>query len=291
VRAPHGDRPNGHHRVTPRRWQDERHAADPSHRNRHRDRSRGRHRHVLPASSGGLPKASAADWARADALDPGAVTPDGQWLLRFRCFAIRLDSGETVLVDAGIGPAGSPAAAWAPVPGRLPEELAAVDIDREAVSAVVLTHLHTDHIGWAVVGDGEAARPYFPNARYVLQRAEVAALDSPALAERLLDPLRATDQLHLVDGTTRLGRGVLAVHTPGHTPGHQCVLVESGDERLAVIGDLLVHALQLVDPDQPYAFEVDPDEARESRLRLLGELARVGGAIATAHLTDAFRAV
>jgi len=172
-----------------------------------------------------FPKASAADWARADALDPGAVTPDGQWLLRFRCFAICLDSGETVLVDAGIGPAGSPAAAWAPVPGRLPEELAAAAIDREAVSAVVLTHLHTDHIGWAVVGDGEAARPYFPNARYVLQRAEVAALESPTLAERLLDPLRATDQLHLVDGTTRLGPGVLAVHTPGHTPGHQCVLV------------------------------------------------------------------
>ena len=234
-----------------------------------------------------FPKASAADWARADALDPGAVTPDGQWLLRFRCFAIRLDSGETLLVDAGIGPAGSPAAAWAPVPGRLPEELAAVTIDREAVSAVVLTHLHTDHIGWAVVGDGEAPRPYFPNARYVLQRAEVAALDSPTLAERLLDPLRATDQLHLVDGTTRLGPGVLAVHTPGH----QCVVVESGDETVAVTGDLLVHALQLADPGQPYAFEADPDAARESRLRLLGELARVGGAIATAHLTDAFRAV
>jgi len=125
----------------------------------------------------------------------------------------------------------------------------------------------------------------------VLQRAEVAALESPTLAERLLDPLRATNQLHLVDGTTRLGPGVVAVHTPGHTPGHQCVLVESGDETLAVTGDLLVHALQLADPGQPYAYEADPDQARESRLRLLGELARVGGAIATAHLTDAFRAV
>lgn len=236
-----------------------------------------------------FPKAAPDDWARADALDPGAVTADGQWLLRFRCFAIRLDSGETVLVDAGIGPADSPAASWAPVPGRLPSELAAAGIAREEVSAVVLTHLHTDHIGWAVVAGGEAAEPYFPNARYVLQRAEAAALDSPRMSERVLDPLRATGQLHLVDGTTRLGPGVSTVATPGHTPGHQCVLLESAGETLAVTGDLLVHAIQLADPRQPYAFESDPDLARESRVRLLDELAMAGGVLATAHLTDPFR--
>src|SRR5581483_8830978 len=67
-----------------------------------------------------FPEATDSQWAQADAFDPGAVTPSGEWLLRFRAFAIRLDDGRVILVDAGIGPADAPAAAWAPCPGHLP---------------------------------------------------------------------------------------------------------------------------------------------------------------------------
>jgi glyoxylase-like metal-dependent hydrolase (beta-lactamase superfamily II) len=232
---------------------------------------------------------TAAHWDSADALDPAAAGPAGEWLLRFRCFAVRPDSGAgTVLVDAGIGPAGSPAAAWAPVPGRLPEELAAAGIDPDDVATVVLTHLHTDHIGWAVTD----ATPYFRNARYLLQRIEYEAVDTlnPSLRERLLQPLQATGQLWLVDGEAALATGVRAIATPGHTPGHQSVLLDSGDEVVLVTGDLLVHAVQLVDPDVSYANEVDPDQARETRRVLLDQLAARGGLLATAHLSEAFLA-
>lgn len=233
-----------------------------------------------------FPSATPEDWARADALDPSARTEDGQWLLRFRCFAIRLDSGETVLVDTGIGPVEAPAAAWAPVPGRLPEELAAAGIAPSEVSAVVLTHLHTDHIGWAVVVDGEVKRPYFPNARYVLQRAEAAAFEQTSARHWALDPLRETGQLHLVDGTTVLGPGLSTVATPGHTPGHQCVLLESGDETVAVTGDLLVHAIQLAVPTIGYAIEADQEQAAQARIAMFRRLSETGGTLATAHLSE-----
>ncbi|SIQ09584.1 MBL fold metallo-hydrolase [Micromonospora avicenniae] len=227
-----------------------------------------------------FPAATEAHWRAADRLDPGAATGDGRWWLRFRAFAVRVGDGPVTLVDAGIGPADSPAASWAPVPGRLPEELAAAGIDPADVGTVVLTHLHTDHVGWA--------GPLFPNADHVIQRAEVDALElfHPELPARLLTPLRATGRLRVVDGETSLTPGVRLLHTPGHTPGHQSVLIEADDDRLLVTGDLLVHAVQLVDPDLAYAHEENPDAARRSRADLLATLSPA--ILAPPHLTAPF---
>ncbi|QIP84202.1 MBL fold metallo-hydrolase [Streptomyces sp. Tu 2975] len=250
-----------------------------------------------------FPEATAAQWAEADRYDPGAVDAEGRWRLQFRAYAIRGDKGLTV-VDAGIGPADSPAGSWAPVPGVLPASLAAAGIDPADVDTVVLTHLHTDHVGWAVVSEaavpsaggavnGNAStggrRPYFPNAEYLLQRAEFDALDAlnPQLRETLTDPLAAAGRLRLLDGDTPLRTG-RAVATPGHTPGHQSVLVADGRELALVTGDLLVHALQLLRPELAYAHEADPEAARHSRERMLGREAATTLHLATPHLTEPF---
>ncbi|MFH8371475.1 MBL fold metallo-hydrolase [Streptomyces sp. NPDC018031] len=248
-----------------------------------------------------FPEATAAQWAEADRFDPGAVDAEGRWRLQFRAYAIRGERGLTV-VDAGIGPADSPAGSWAPVPGVLPESLAAAGIDPAEVDTVVLTHLHTDHVGWAVVteaavpsaggaadGDPATRRPYFPNAEYLLQRAEFDALDAlnPQLREALTDPLEAAGRLRLLDGDTTLRAGRV-VATPGHTPGHQSVLVADGRELALVTGDLLVHALQVLHPELAYAHEADPEEARRSRERMLGHESATRLHLATPHLTEPF---
>lgn len=230
-----------------------------------------------------FPAASAEAWAAADRLDPAAVDADGRWILHFHCYAIRFDSGRTVVIDAGIGPADAPAKAWAPVPGRLPDQLAAAGIEPSTVDTVVLTHLHTDHIGWAVDG-------LFPNARHVIQRADVEAA-GPAQAEALIDPLRAADRLQTVDGDATLLPGLRLRHTPGHTPGHQVVLLTTSRGTLAFTGDLLLHVLHLVDPEVTYLFDGDPAAARASRLAVLDELSDGRSQLATAHPTQPFHPV
>jgi glyoxylase-like metal-dependent hydrolase (beta-lactamase superfamily II) len=235
-----------------------------------------------------FPSASARDWGLARAADPSAFGDDDRWWLEFRAFAIRSGSRVT-LVDTGIGPVGSPAEGWAPVPGALPAVLAAEDIALSDVDTVVLTHLHSDHCGWAVTADGE---PLFPNARYVLHRDEVAWVTDP-VASYVLTPLRTAGVLSEVNAATVLtslptGESVTVVPTPGHTPGHQSVVVDGGGQQVVVTGDVLVHAVQLVSPAVPYAFEEDPELARSTREALLAEALAAGAELATPHLTEPF---
>jgi glyoxylase-like metal-dependent hydrolase (beta-lactamase superfamily II) len=233
-------------------------------------------------------EATAEQWAAADADDPAARGPAGEWWLRFRSYAIRRADGPVTLVDAGIGPAGSLAADWAPVPGRLPDELAAAGIDPAEVTAIVLTHLHNDHMGWAVPRDSP-----FTSARVIAQRADVAIYtlnrDKAGQFDALIEPLRAQGRLHEIDGDLDLGPGLTIVATPGHTPGHQSVLVEDGNDSLLVTGDLLVHTIQLLHPELAYVNDMDPDAARRSRRAALERATGRGSVLAVSHLGPAFR--
>ncbi|WP_432155258.1 MBL fold metallo-hydrolase [Streptomyces sp. bgisy153] len=242
----------------------------------------------LPAHQA-FPGVDDGDWARAERVDPGAFGPDDVWRPAFRCFAVRRPGGRVTLVDTGVGPAGSPASGWAPTPGELPARLARAGIGVTDVEAVVLTHLHSDHYGWSVLPDGA---PVFPAARYLVQRVEVSGLpaDDPARSY-VVEPLRGAGLLAEVDGRCRVrGRGgaLTLVPTPGHTPGHQSVLVEGGREEVWITGDVLVHAVQLVAPGTAYRYEADPGQARRSRLALLASARRRRASLATCHLHRPF---
>ncbi|MFL6140337.1 MAG: MBL fold metallo-hydrolase [Labedaea sp.] len=215
-----------------------------------------------------FPNAAEADWAGLDTTD---------WVLHFRCYLLRDSAGRTVLVDTGIGGPDSLAASWAPVPGRLPEELAEAGVTPTGVDVVIITHLHSDHCGGAVA-DG---LPAFPNARYVLQRADVAWAAAPT-RERVLGPLG--EQLHTVDGDAEVLPGIRVIHTPGHTPGHQVVRV--GD--LTLTGDLVLHPVQLANPGVRYRYDDDAERAAATREALLAEIRASDGTIGTAHFPDPF---
>ena len=234
-----------------------------------------------------FPTASAADWAAARRLDPTAFGPDRRWALDFRCVAIRRPDGRVTLVDVGIGAEGSPAG-WAPVPGRLVDALDEVGIGVGDVDTVVLTHLHEDHCGGVVDGSGS---PVFEDARHVVQAAEIAALRSEpdrTIWSYAVEPLVGAGLLDEVDGRVGLAPGIEAVPTPGHTIGHQSVVVTDGDDEVIVTGDVLVHAVQLVNPDVAYRSEADQAAAAGTRRRMLADARARGASLATAHLHAPF---
>lgn len=113
-----------------------------------------------------------------------------------------------------------------------------VGLDPSQIQKVVHTHLHYDHVG---------NNRMFPNARFYVQRAELrfAFLPNPGLETLYHSPLLGLKPSYLesdlepVEGDVRIADGVTLLHVPGHTPGTQAVLVETGKGVFCVAGDTI----------------------------------------------------
>ena len=132
-------------------------------------------------------------------------------------FAVITETG-TVLVDTGIGPANATIdELYRPTRYDLLGAMRLAGVDPSSVVAIVNSHLHFDHCG----NNGA-----FAGVPAWVQGAEREAANEPRYT--IQEFLQGVD-FHLVDGDVEVAPGVRIVATPGHTPGHQSVLVEMED--------------------------------------------------------------
>ncbi|MFN4099436.1 MAG: MBL fold metallo-hydrolase [Pararhodobacter sp.] len=194
--------------------------------------------------------------------------------------------GRVVLVDAGAG------ALFGPACGHLPEALAELSVTPDQIDTFYATHLHPDHIAGALNAGGGAA---FPKAELVVNKADAAFWqgDIPGAPQMILDWQKLAqavlaaygDRLRLIEGEAEIVPGLHALPLPGHTPGHAGYRLASGGHQLVHVGDI-VHAphVQIADPEVAIVFDIDPDQARAARKRLLDQLAGDGALITGGHL-------
>ena len=98
-------------------------------------------------------------------------------------------------------------------------------------------------------------------------------------------PGAAQSDVFDTDGTT-IAPGITARHAPGHTLGHQILVVSSGDERVLLLGDSVTCPVQLEEEDWACAFDVDPALARATRDRLVAELEGSPTLVTGGHFSD-----
>ncbi len=225
-------------------------------------------------------------------LLPKALCPvTGKLILPIQTYVIRTPH-HVALVDTCIGNHKSLAGfkRWA---NRADDtwlrRLAAAGISPEQVDYVFCTHLHLDHCGWHTRLENGRWVPTFPNARYLFAAEEFAYAEDRARAGE--DPVFAENVLPVMEA----GRGVLVAQdfvlddtlwlesTPGHTPGHVSVHLQSRQLHGVVTGDLIHSPLQCHHPEWNFRYDDNPALACLTRRAFLERHADAATLVLASH--------
>ena len=167
---------------------------------------------------------------------------------------------------------------FGPTCGFLQDAIKETGLELRDITDLFFTHLHPDHIAGAISTDGMAV---FENAALQVLESEhnfwttnnfdpieVNGADWANLARGVLSAYN--DKKEIISFTKDLIPGVSLLSIPGHTPGHSGFRVDSDNQALVHLGDI-IHApnLQLNDPNASTIFDIDGGEALNSRKKML----------------------
>jgi glyoxylase-like metal-dependent hydrolase (beta-lactamase superfamily II) len=248
------------------------------------------------ALQGLIPEFDLADISRAAWLRPNFVNESGLLRGLVQGFLIIIASHK-IIVDPGVGNGKERVAVqgWDNLQTNFLERLQAAAGGLDDIDYVVNTHLHFDHVGWHTQLTDGTWQPTFPAARYVMSaeefrywqsRPEKEIADQHAgFADSVL-PVYQAGLVDLVADDHVVTDGVRLVPSPGHTPHHVSVMIESGGRSAVITGDVAHHPCQIAYPDWAAASDFDRDQARASRRNLVERFADSETLIIGTHYAD-----
>ncbi|WP_375262784.1 MBL fold metallo-hydrolase [Palleronia sp.] len=192
------------------------------------------------------------------------------WRSGLNAFVIET-GGRTILVDAGV------AGGMGPETGRVPENLQAAGFTPDDIDTVFVTHMHRDHTGGLMERDA----PRFAKATLHVHEADKTHFAENEFARSVL----ASYPHETFTTETDIAPGLRALPLPGHTPGHSGLGIQDGAATMILWTDIVhIAPVQLANPEVGTTFDVDVDEARQTRKRLLDRVAADGTPILGSHV-------
>ena len=176
--------------------------------------------------------------------------------------------------------------------GSFLDDLGRLGVTPETIDFVLCTHLHVDHVGWNTRLEGGRWVPTFPNAKYLMNQLELdnalheaetrPQADLGAYADSVV-PILEAGLAEIVDTDFAMDDRLWIEPSPGHTPGHVCVRVTSGDHQAVVSGDMIHHPVQYAEPAWNSNFCMDQEQARATRHAFLDRHADTATIVLPGH--------
>jgi glyoxylase-like metal-dependent hydrolase (beta-lactamase superfamily II) len=238
-----------------------------------------------------LPLASNEEIRKLPWLIPDFATEDGQLRMSIHTLVVETPS-RRIVVDTGLGndKQGRKVPIWNNRKTPFLETMTEAGYPPDSIDIVLCTHLHVDHVGWNTRLEGGKWVPTFAHARYLFGKSEYEYWrdhrDEPgktAVFEDSVKPVVVAGKADLVASDARVCEEITLIPTPGHSPGHVSVLIQSDGEQGLLSGDVAHHPCQMAHLGWSSTVDSDPVQAAATRRQLFARFAETPTLVIGGH--------
>jgi glyoxylase-like metal-dependent hydrolase (beta-lactamase superfamily II) len=238
-----------------------------------------------------LPLATNEEVRKLPWLIPHFANEEGRLKMSIHSLIVETPS-QRIVVDTGLGndKEGRKVPAWNNRKEPFLEAMTKAGFPPDSIDTVLCTHLHVDHVGWNTRLAGGKWVPTFVNARYVFGKTEYEhwrdhseETDKSAVFNDSVKPIVDAGKAELVASNYRLSNGISLIPTPGHSPGHMSIHIESDGEQGLLTGDVAHHPCQMAHLDWSSTADSDAVQSAATRRQLFSRFADTPALVIGGH--------
>jgi len=228
-------------------------------------------------------------------LQPHFATAAGKMIINFQCFVMRTPD-HCIMLDTCIGADRQREFdIFTNMQTSFLDDLAHAGFSPASMDFVLCTHLHFDHVGWNTQLVDGAWVPTFPNARYLFGRKEyehwtmLRETNGYHDLNHMYDAVQPVVEAGLVDliePDHDICPEIRLRPTPGHTPGHVSIDIESQGVRAIVTGDMMHNPIQFERPQDYGRFDMDQARAAATRQDFVDDMANTDVFVIGSHFSE-----
>src|SRR5712672_2267118 len=171
------------------------------------------------------------------------------------------------------------------------DNLGSQGVRPDQIDLVINTHLHFDHAGGNTKLVNDKAVPTFPNAKYIVQAAEIAHAANPTERDRAsyfeenLLPMQESGQWRAITRDTEILPGISAIRIPGHNSDIQAIKISGGGKTVFFVADLFPTRHHLALP-WIMAYDLYPLQTLETKRKWLKTIVKENWIVVFGHDPD-----